>query len=282
VTLVGFGNIGPNVSSGGRKHMVEVNINQLITGGAEINIGNSTMGGCNGDSGGPAYIKMPDGTWRAFGITSRSGPGGPNCRGTGIWGVTSFHVDWIERESGLDITPCHGPGGWEGGPNCDRFPTDPGGRNNGTWAEMCGATPVAKPAVTCLRGGMSPPNTDAGSSPTTPDARPDVLREAGPTAPPDAAPARPDAEPPVDLAMAMPDAKAPASPDTSDASTRPSPPASDANKPNSGGAGGAGNFANPPTISGGCAAVPGRGGLNESYGFLIMSLLLAARRRMRR
>lgn len=55
----------------------------------------------NGDSGGPNYIRLPDGTWRLLAVH-----GGVMAGQNLKYSVPSY-VSWIEKSSGVDITPCH-------------------------------------------------------------------------------------------------------------------------------------------------------------------------------
>lgn len=55
----------------------------------------------NGDSGGPNYLRLPDGTWRLLAVHSGV-MAGNNLK----YSVPSY-VSWIEKSSGVDITPCH-------------------------------------------------------------------------------------------------------------------------------------------------------------------------------
>jgi hypothetical protein len=166
VTLVGFGR--PN---SGHKYWVNTTISAVRFGGDEVVLGSMNAGSAPGDSGGPAYLQMPDKTWRVFGITSRGLNGDASV--TAIYTVMSRYLDWIEKDSGIDITPCRDSGGaWVGGPACDKFPTDPGGMSGGTWANGCSAGPVATPAPTCAGqppgGGKEAP--DSGARTNTVDA----------------------------------------------------------------------------------------------------------------
>jgi hypothetical protein len=162
VTQVGFGL--PNL---GHKYWVNTMISAVRYGGDEVVLGSMNAGSDNGDSGGPAYVQMPDKTWRVFGVTSRGLNG--NNDATGIYTVMSRYVDWIQTDSGLNITPCHDAGGaWVGGPACTKFPTDPGGMSNGTWATGCNGGALADPAPTCSGqsadgGGGTSPDGSAGS-----------------------------------------------------------------------------------------------------------------------
>jgi trypsin len=95
---------------------------------------NGSQSACFGDSGGPAFVRMSDGTWRVFGTGSQLfDPGGlpppvepGNACGVGAsYGNASLVVDWLETSIGFDITPCHDAMGvFTGGPACGNFPTE--------------------------------------------------------------------------------------------------------------------------------------------------------------
>lgn len=54
-----------------------------------------------GDSGGPTFLRMRDGTWRQIGVHQ----GGVDWSATDVFVADA--IDWIESTSGLDTTPCH-------------------------------------------------------------------------------------------------------------------------------------------------------------------------------
>jgi hypothetical protein len=73
------------------------------------------------DSGGPNYVRLPDGTWRLLAVH------GGFLFGTDEnlkYSVPSY-VSWIEKSSGVDITPCHQldetPDGAGSPPNWGRY-----------------------------------------------------------------------------------------------------------------------------------------------------------------
>lgn len=141
VTLVGYGetDTGPL----GTKHKTMATLDWM-GGETEINIGGDGVGSCSGDSGGPAYVRLADGSWRVFGINSR----GSGCGGVGVYGLIHGHVQWIEDTSGLDVTPCHDADGtWNPSDACTGFPLDPG-LGTSDWAAGC-ATPLGGPSATC-------------------------------------------------------------------------------------------------------------------------------------
>ncbi len=136
-TLVGFGNVDENTPPPmGHKRWVEAPIVKLEE--KTIDVGESGASNCFGDSGGPAYFQMPDGSWRVFGATSTSYVvDGVACANEGTWAFTPYYVPWIEEDSGLDVTPCYvAEGNWDPGPNCGNVPLNPEA-SNGTWEQMC-------------------------------------------------------------------------------------------------------------------------------------------------
>ena len=144
IAITGFGaNMGDSGSGTKRWAMTTLN-----------NVGSmtATLGGggkpsvCPGDSGGPAYLQLGDGTWRAFGIASTVTG---SCGGSGTHALIHKAVPWIEATSGIDITPCHDQAGnWDPDFRCAGFHTA-GAKGTGTWPKWCEGTPKSGPAQTC-------------------------------------------------------------------------------------------------------------------------------------
>jgi MYXO-CTERM domain-containing protein len=139
VVLAGFGQAdnGPT----GLKREVATFVGNVSS--DEALLGGNGVGACHGDSGGPAFIKLSSGmggddTWRVFGVTSR-GPVG--CLNGAKYGLMHTAVEWVETQSGVDVTPCHDADGtWNPTLDCGFFPTAPG-VGHGTWP-TCGEGPV--------------------------------------------------------------------------------------------------------------------------------------------
>ncbi len=139
---------------------------------------------CFGDSGGPALVEMSDGTWRVFGAASRlydpggfPGPAIPgNFCGVGvIYGLLTTQLEWLEVESGRDLTPCHDEqGDWSPSEDCGQFPMAPG-VGGGSWDEGCGGGPVGGGEPLCedvagtTSGGSTgePPDESSSGDSTT-------------------------------------------------------------------------------------------------------------------
>lgn len=142
VTLVGFG-VAEEGLPHGPKRVTTTPIVQFF--GDEIFIGSDGKDACNGDSGGPALIKLEDGSWRAFGIVSYGSPCG---EGT-YFSQIHLQLPWLEQRSGLDLTPCgDADGTWDPGALCHEFPQDPG-TPAGTWANGCSGGPVSDWSASC-------------------------------------------------------------------------------------------------------------------------------------
>ena len=223
-TLVGYGRLNGTTNAAGAKFAVNVPIGRIM--GNEILLGSNTNTACNGDSGGPAYVKLADGTWRVFGATSR---GPQRCNGPTIYAMIHPFVAWMERTSGIDVTPCHDADGtWRPTAACRGFPTNPE-VSNGAWPTMCQSVTRGGLGATCGApfdgpvpdgGPVFPIPADGGAT----DARRDGVAPPADAAPPDSAP--PDtAPPPPDAApYVMPDAAPPPPPPPPDAAPKPVPP----------------------------------------------------------
>lgn len=86
--------------------------NSTVTrvGGGVIDSGGQGVTGCPGDSGGPLMAQLPDGSWRTIGITSEIYPDHNACGKANGYNrfsqIRQALIDWVEKESGVDITPC--------------------------------------------------------------------------------------------------------------------------------------------------------------------------------
>lgn len=162
--VVGFGNTSPSGGGGGRKHQVEVTVNQLDKRGpGTIDVGDAQAGACHGDSGGPIYMQLRDGDrdfgFRVFGSTSGPGSAFCDCTCSTTYVNIAVHVEQIERDTGIDVTPCtDAQGGWDPGPDCRDMPGDPQ-HALGAWPN-CQVMPAPNPIESC---GAAPP-IDAGTA----------------------------------------------------------------------------------------------------------------------
>lgn len=146
VTIVGFGEDDDFLS--GRKRYATTTYNGAVDRGQEggmLSVGGDGTSASFGDSGGPAFLRMDDGSWRAFGIVS----GGPGAGQAVYYVDMRTTVEWVESSSGYDITPCHAvDGSWEPGFECGGFATVP--TAGGTWERQCSEQdPLSERSATC-------------------------------------------------------------------------------------------------------------------------------------
>lgn len=144
VALVGFGNNSSNETGAGRKRWRMSSILDVFP--EVIRFPSPSV--CSGDSGGPAFVRYPDGGWRVFGIASTVSGG---CGGSGTHARIDTVIPWIEETSGIDVTPCHdAEGNWDVTPDCAGFYAgEPSATGTGTWQNGCEGTPVSGSAETC-------------------------------------------------------------------------------------------------------------------------------------
>ncbi|KIG15069.1 Trypsin precursor [Enhygromyxa salina] len=147
VTIVGFGDTTIDAPEQvGIKHEATTAIVGYVS---TVGIGGMGVGADAGDSGGPAFVQLEDGSWRLLGIVSGGGGDGASVQ----YVPAPVVIEWIEDRSGIDITPCHaGDGSWAPTPECEGFyvATEPGAQ----WAEGCPSA-VSGPSDRC-----GPPWTD--------------------------------------------------------------------------------------------------------------------------
>ncbi len=188
VVIVGFGttfavvdDFGNIVESEGvgRKRYTTQTIDSLDAFAGAVNLAgpNGSQSACFGDSGGGAFVRMTDGTWRVFGTGSQlfdpGGLPGPiepgNACGTGAsYGNASLVVDWLETTIGFDITPCHDEAGvFVGGPGCGNFPTEIH-HAIGDWVSGCVGGELAGGMEVCepFAGPFDPDPTAGGEEST--------------------------------------------------------------------------------------------------------------------
>lgn len=140
VAVVGFGQTLQGQTGDknwGFTELLSVNkdANMVVLGGS----GTSSV--CPGDSGGPAFVEFPDGSWHTFGIASTVSGG---CGGNGTHSLLEGAIPWIEAESGLDVTPCTDAlGNWAPSPNCGGYNSLPANQGSGTWDSWCAGIPVS-------------------------------------------------------------------------------------------------------------------------------------------
>src|SRR5262249_9803532 len=110
IVLVGFGattaSDTPNILL---KNWVKTEISSFQDGKSNsIILGDAMHNNCFGDSGGPAFVKLPDGTWRLFADASTTNVATPDaraepCATPGRYGLLAALVPYIESRESLDI-----------------------------------------------------------------------------------------------------------------------------------------------------------------------------------
>jgi MYXO-CTERM domain-containing protein len=145
VALAGFGQTLDNET--GVKNWGSTTLLAVDKPGNAVALGGGGASVCPGDSGGPAYVQFPDGSWRTFGIASTVSGG---CGGVGTHSLLEGALQWIEAESGLDVTPCTDfEGNWAPGPSCGGFNSAPANVGSGSWDDWCAGTPVSPVSNVC-------------------------------------------------------------------------------------------------------------------------------------
>jgi MYXO-CTERM domain-containing protein len=254
VDLVGFGITSmQQPSSYGIKRWAQVPM--LNTPGPSTNVaqvGTSSVSGCEGDSGGPIFVRLDDGTWRTIGVASTTAVDTTvmECVAPTNYVLLNRYVNWIESDSGIDITPCHDADGtWNPSGACGAFSTT-ADSTTGSWATSCNGPGAvsASPGATCSGG------ADAGADARGNDTRP---RD---SAPPEA--------PPPDSAPAMASDAAPIIPHpVPDPITTPAPDAA------------APTLGLPASHDGGCSCRLGRAPRGSGWSLALIAVLALRRRR---
>lgn len=149
VALVGFG--ADVDGDSGIKRWAATSLAAVTPGNNTTTVGNPNLDGvpsiCSGDSGGPAFVQLDDGSWRTFGIASTVTG---DCGGYGSHSMLAGAVPWIEWHSGIDITPCHASdGSWAPGSACTNAYAHPAGLGSGGWPTWCSGTQASDRSRTC-------------------------------------------------------------------------------------------------------------------------------------
>lgn len=161
--VVGFGSTGRDESDYGVKRQVEVMINEVS--GGIVDIGDRDVGACHGDSGGPLYVRLSDGThdwgWRVAGSVSSAGSANCDCTCNTIYVDIKQHVAAIEADTGIDVTPCTDDDGeWDPTPQCTGFISAPQD-SSGTYPKC--SVPMTTEAIETCGPGFRPMGGSGGS-----------------------------------------------------------------------------------------------------------------------
>lgn len=156
VTVVGFGRTEDGTR--GVKHAVTTTLVERVE--DELFIGGGGEDSCVGDSGGPAFVRLPssygEDEWRVAGITSH---GDEDCIDGGYYSIVPIGMPWFEEMAGFDLTPCHdADGAWSPDARCGGFPRDPAAAT-GSWTSACESDARTDLASTCGAPFDAPPDT---------------------------------------------------------------------------------------------------------------------------
>ncbi len=142
VAMAGFGQTSFGVG-GGTKLWAPQEITAVEPGRVIVGTAGDGVSPCPGDSGGPVFVQVADGSWRVIG-TVLSGTTGIPCNSAADFQRIDTVVANFEAQSGLDITPCFdgATGAWDPTEACGGFfaGSEVG---VGTWADWCTGTPAS-------------------------------------------------------------------------------------------------------------------------------------------
>lgn len=167
IYLAGFGQSDEvSGSGGGTKRWTTNTVDSISYDYGSIYLNGSGTGSCYGDSGGPAYVQLSDGTWRVIAAVQGPHPNAPplGCGHGGTYTLIHTEMDWIEAGSGYDITPCFDADGtWNPSEACRGFPTELRGFG-GAWGQLCDGATLSGASSTCGPGvgDPDPPGHETG------------------------------------------------------------------------------------------------------------------------
>lgn len=148
VVMAGFGQTSFGVG-GGTKLWANQTISAVEPGRVIVGEAGDGTSPCPGDSGGPVFLQVEDGSWRVFG-TVLGGTTQTPCNSAADFQRIDAVVANFESQTGLDITPCFdgATGDWDPGPECGGFFTgDHTGA--GSWDNWCEGIPAGGYSNSC-------------------------------------------------------------------------------------------------------------------------------------
>lgn len=140
--IVGFGQTQSDPEFGVKRYAFTTLASELRDDGT-ILVGDAEVNACLGDSGGPAFVQSPAGTWHTIGVLVY----GPACaQGPVLYRALFDRLAWLEAEAGFDLSPCHDANGdWSPGPACGPVALDPLALHT-SWADRCTSDEAQAPA----------------------------------------------------------------------------------------------------------------------------------------
>ncbi|NJL03303.1 MAG: trypsin-like serine protease [Spirulinaceae cyanobacterium SM2_1_0] len=135
IEIVGFGDDLGETGSGRKRWGISKIVH--MADGHTFSAGNGAATVCSGDSGGPAFIRYPDGSWHTFGITV--GKFSETCdHFNAYYSAAHNAAEWVEEHSGIDVTVCHDiDGNWDPSYLCGRFYDGEPELGYGAWRTWC-------------------------------------------------------------------------------------------------------------------------------------------------
>lgn len=164
VMVLGFG-----APTSGTKRGGEMEVSSFIYSSPLVSFADPTdaVGSRPGDSGGPTFLRMDDGTWRQVGVHHEGGVG------ASVLDVfVPAALPWIETTTGLDTSPCHDGDRWAPTAACATLPSDLEG-GSGTFPACSIASIPPTPTCTAMSAPDAAVLADAGldaAMSTPPDA----------------------------------------------------------------------------------------------------------------
>lgn len=164
VMVLGFG-----APTSGTKRGGEMEVSAFVYSSPLISFADPTdaVGSRPGDSGGPTFLRMDDGTWRQVGVHHEGGVGA-SVLDVFVPGA----LPWIETTTGLDTSPCHEGDRWAPTAACATLPSDLEG-GSGTFPACSIASIPPTPTCTAMSAPDAAVLADAGldaAMSTPPDA----------------------------------------------------------------------------------------------------------------
>lgn len=147
IAIVGFGNNTGDVGAG-RKRWAFTKMSQLTA--STFNVGGGGLPTiCSGDSGGPTFIRYPDGSWHHYGIASTKFD--DTCsQAAGTHSRSHNAAKWVENDSGIDVTVCHdNDGTWNPTYLCGGFFNGEPALSYGSWYTWCEDATASGWSSTC-------------------------------------------------------------------------------------------------------------------------------------
>lgn len=148
VVIAGFGQTSYG-QGGGTKLWADQAISAVEPGRVIIGNPGEPQSPCSGDSGGPVFVQVADGSWRTIGALTGGTTGTP-CNSAADYKRVDQVVPFFEQQRGIDITPCFdaATGAWDAGPDCGGFFAG-NHEGSGSWSDWCAGTPASGYSDAC-------------------------------------------------------------------------------------------------------------------------------------